>query len=132
MSISPLNSSRPPAPYYFLLKQTPRSKPEDGGEGGGDGDDDGCGDVLLLEPNHNAVRRKLTGAPAFEKQLGRREWQAQEEEGIFPEESNVHQFQGENGYLSTAGRLAPASNATRVSVGREIEDPLERADRGWR
>lgn len=42
---------------------------------GNDGDNQG-GDVLLLNADDNAVRKKLPGAPAFEKQIGWREWQA--------------------------------------------------------
>lgn len=67
-----------------IAKQAARWPGEetDGGGGGWAGEEGskryGDGDVLVLDPDQGAVRRKVPGAPAFEKQVGWRERQAAE------------------------------------------------------
>lgn len=80
------------------------------------GTDDNEGDILLLDPNQKAVQKKTTAAPAFEKQLGWREWQA---EDALTFQERIRKQRTAWGWRENAG------------AGRG-EDPVKQADCGRR
>lgn len=115
-----------------IQKQAPRwpgEEPGGGGWEGGEVDSDGKrkidGDVLVLDPDQGAVRRKVPGAPAFEKQLGWRERQAAD---ALESEERMNQRRGAWGWMEAGG----GGDAKRGGDGGDNDDPIERADRGTR
>lgn len=106
-----------------IEKQPPRW-PDDHNsrENNNNNNDDKDGDVLDLKPDQAAVRRRVPGAPAFEKQAGRREREAAE---ALEEEEHLQARREAWGWEWEEGTGGGEE-------GKGGDDPVERADLGRR
>lgn len=109
------------------IEKQPSRWPEEGGRSSNNNDDGGGsgggeGDVLDLKPDQGAVRRRVAGAPTFEKQTGWRERQAVE---ALEERERLRARRGAWGW----GEVGPEAGGE-GKIG--DDDPIERAERGRR
>lgn len=95
------------------------------------------GDRLLLDPDlslSRAVRRNPTGAPTFERQLGRREWQADDalEQREFDERRQAEWGWGEDDDVDEVVMADVVGLGRKERRERKGGDPVEEGDRKTR